>query len=121
MAAQNTGLQYKDNRLKTFTDKGWKSSYHAEPEVLSAAGFIYEGCGDEVKCVSCHIKLEGWEEGDDPVEEHRRMSERCRFLTDPENCEGDPEVVCDNTIEIVNDVAMFQSPKYQGKFLYMFG
>ena len=119
MAAQNTGLQYKDNRLKTFTDKGWKSSYNEEP--LAAAGFIYEGDGDEVKCVSCHIKLEGWEEGDDPVEEHRRMSERCRFVTDPENCEGDPEVVCDDTIEIGNDAVMFQSPEYQGKFLNMFG
>ena len=91
------------NRLMTFTDKGWKSYYNVEPEALAAAGFIYEGNGDEVRCVCCQIKLEGWEKGDDPVEEHRRMSERCRFVVDPDNCEGDETVVCDYAIDTVND------------------
>ena len=114
MAAQNTELQYKENRLKTFTDKGWKSSYNAEPEVLATAGFIYEGNDDEVKCVFCQIKLEGWEEGDDPADEHRKISSKCRFVEDPENCEGDPGVVSDSMVGPSTDVEKFGDPTYSG-------
>ena len=114
MADQEAGFQYGKNRLKTFTDKGWKSSYNADPEALAAAGFIYEGNDDEVMCVCCQIKLEGWEEGDDPAEEHRKISEKCRFVVDSESCEGDQKVVCDKMAESTKDVVMFAPPTHEG-------
>ena len=120
MAAHNTELQYKQNRLKTFTDKGWKSSYNAEPESLAAAGFIYEGCGDEVKCVCCHIKLQGWEKGDVPLDEHKNRSSSCRFVVNPENCEGDAKVVCNLMAGPATDVQKFGEPTYSGITFYSF-
>ena len=111
-------FQYKENRYMTFTNNGWKSTYHARPEDLAAAGFVYEGNGDEVRCVCCQLKLENWEPKDDIRDEHKNMSANCRFVINPENCEGDETVVSDYTIDTVNDVVMFNPASYSGMKIF---
>ncbi|KAG8950081.1 hypothetical protein FRC03_012959 [Tulasnella sp. 419] len=58
---------------------GWPHppSFKATPETLAAAGFFYKSYNlksvkimDEVECFMCHHSLGGWEEMDDPFEEH---------------------------------------------------
>ena len=98
----------------TFKDNGWNPSYHARPEDLAAAGFVYEGVGDEVRCVCCQLKLENWQPNDDIRDEHKNMSPNCRFVVNPGNCEGDETVVSDFTIDTVNDVVMFNPASYSG-------
>ena len=114
MAEQNPGFHYKRGRLLTFS--GWKSN-SVQPESLAAAGFVYEGNDDQVRCVFCQLKLENWQPADDPKAEHKNMSANCRFVVDPDNCEGDETVVCDYIIDTVNDAVMFQNATYAGMLL----
>lgn len=48
---------------------------HLTPEALATAGFFYDPGPDEssldtCKCFLCGLKLGGWDEEDDPFEEH---------------------------------------------------
>lgn len=50
---------------------------------MAEAGFYYTGSEsspDAVCCVVCQHELDGWEEGDCPLAEHRRHSPTCPFL-----------------------------------------
>ncbi|GJE86671.1 BIR-domain-containing protein [Phanerochaete sordida] len=55
---------------------------------MAKAGFVFtpEGAEDDTAtCFYCHLALGGWEEGDDPLEEHRKREAKtgkpCPFLT----------------------------------------
>ncbi len=72
-------------RLATFdpptkrSKAGWP---HKQPsaEAIAKAGFYYraESTGsDNVVCYLCERQLDGWEEDDDPVEEHLKHSPQC--------------------------------------------
>ncbi|KIW07687.1 uncharacterized protein PV09_01626 [Verruconis gallopava] len=50
------------------------------PNDLARAGFFYRPSAeseDNCECFLCHVKLDGWEEGDDPIEEHLKHSPSC--------------------------------------------
>ncbi|XP_026290013.1 death-associated inhibitor of apoptosis 1 isoform X2 [Frankliniella occidentalis] len=47
---------------------------------LAAAGFWYTKCEDIVRCAFCNVEVGRWEEGDDPIEEHKKWSKNCSFL-----------------------------------------
>ena len=50
---------------------------------MAEAGFYYTGgesSPDAVCCVVCQHELDGWEEDDCPLQEHRRHSPACLFL-----------------------------------------
>ena len=47
---------------------------------LARAGFFYQPTSeaeDNCECFLCHVKLDGWEDGDDPIEEHLKHSSTC--------------------------------------------
>ncbi|KAK2587174.1 hypothetical protein KPH14_002923 [Odynerus spinipes] len=73
----NVGYRFESARLRSF--ENWPVSY-IEPEKLAAAGFYYLGEGDKVRCFECGIEICQWVEGDDPEEDHKRWSDRCRFI-----------------------------------------
>ncbi|NWI51514.1 BIRC5 protein, partial [Calyptomena viridis] len=58
---------------------------------MAAAGFVHcpsENSPDVAQCFFCLKELEGWEPDDDPLEEHKKHSEGCGFLSlqkDPAN------------------------------------
>ncbi|XP_065584262.1 E3 ubiquitin-protein ligase XIAP-like [Artemia franciscana] len=65
-------------RLKTFTSS-WKANF-IDIRELAEAGFFYTGLGDQVQCAFCGVVIYHFEEGDVPMEEHRRHFERCCFV-----------------------------------------
>jgi aromatic aminotransferase len=55
------------------------------PDRLAAAGFFYHpatGFLDQCRCFSCGLTLNGWEEGDDPIQEHSSQDSvvECEYL-----------------------------------------
>lgn len=47
---------------------------------LARAGFFYKpssDSNDNCECFLCHVKLDGWEHGDDPIAEHLKHSAEC--------------------------------------------
>ncbi|XP_057322510.1 baculoviral IAP repeat-containing protein 7-B-like [Microplitis mediator] len=72
-------IQYasEQRRLETFV--GWTGP-PTLPRELAAAGFFYLGNGDQVTCYECALRIERWEEGDDPIVAHRRWQTNCRFV-----------------------------------------
>jgi hypothetical protein len=52
-------------------------------EQLAAAGWYYDPADDTpdgVTCPYCHLSLDAWDSGDDPLEEHRRRASDCLFF-----------------------------------------
>ena len=50
------------------------------PQDLANAGFIFTGRDDSVQCAFCATIVDGWEEGDIPMDEHKKVSENCVFV-----------------------------------------
>ncbi|KFW74605.1 Baculoviral IAP repeat-containing protein 5, partial [Manacus vitellinus] len=53
---------------------------------MAAAGFVHcpsENSPDVAQCFFCLKELEGWEPDDDPLEEHKKHSAGCGFLSLP--------------------------------------
>ena len=53
-------------------------------EQLAAAGWFYDPANDMpdgVTCPYCHLSLDAWDAGDDPMEEHRRRASDCLFFS----------------------------------------
>lgn len=46
----------------------------------AASGFYYASDGDGVVCYCCGIRRYGWVEADDPMEVHKRINPRCKFI-----------------------------------------
>lgn len=49
---------------------------------LAKAGFFYEplpSSDDNVKCFHCKVKLDGWEAGDNAIDEHAAHSSECQW------------------------------------------
>ena len=68
-----------EERLKSFTT--WPRFLYPRPEALARAGFFYTGVSDKVTCFWCGKTVHDWEPNDMPVEEHKRWSSTCAFLT----------------------------------------
>ena len=71
-------LKREDVRLQTFTSS-WKANF-IDIRELAEAGFFYTGLADQVQCAFCGGVMYHFEEGDVPMEEHRRHFERCCFV-----------------------------------------
>ena len=75
-----------DERLETFKDWPLNDVENAKctGDRMAFTGFyrpnpVYEP--DLACCFMCHKELEGWEETDDPEEEHKKHSSKCPFLS----------------------------------------
>ncbi|KAL5473051.1 hypothetical protein EMCRGX_G027492 [Ephydatia muelleri] len=92
-----TGLSIRDGalylvqeRLDTFKPLWPFKAGNCAPLKMAEAGFYYCGSTDTpdwVRCCVCHHELDGWDESDDPVEQHRNHEPDCPFLSikDPYN------------------------------------
>ncbi|KAM0810047.1 putative BIR-domain-containing protein [Seiridium cardinale] len=72
------------NRKPTAKGKGPKAltwpHKRIDPTSLAQAGFYFEPTPeypDNAVCFLCHKMVGGWEDGDDPIEEHLRLSPNC--------------------------------------------
>lgn len=68
-----------ENRLKTFHESEWKLNF-ITPNQMANAGFYYLGQQDRVRCMFCSTELDYWQQGDDPLVEHKRKSPQCPFF-----------------------------------------
>ena len=92
------GMETYERRLASFVPAARKrnqpipstwphpKSFSVTPATLAAAGFRYDptpSANDNVTCVYCDKGLEGWEEGDDALDEHLKRTlgsgERCAW------------------------------------------
>uniref|UniRef100_A0A8C5S8P7 Baculoviral IAP repeat containing 5 n=1 Tax=Laticauda laticaudata TaxID=8630 RepID=A0A8C5S8P7_LATLA len=88
-------LYLKENRLATFTEWPFVSDCSCTADRMAEAGFIHcpiENASDVAQCFICFKELEGWEPDDDPMEEHRKHSPKCAFLSLQKD-------ICDLTIQ----------------------
>ena len=49
---------------------------------LASAGFFFEptaSAPDQVQCFMCHNHFDGWDENDDPVQEHLALAPGCAW------------------------------------------
>ncbi|XP_044259802.1 baculoviral IAP repeat-containing protein 7-A-like [Tribolium madens] len=67
-----------ESRLRSFAT--WPPDLIQTPDILSQAGFYYEGMGDQVRCFHCDGGLRHWDPQDDPWTEHARWFPRCSFI-----------------------------------------
>jgi baculoviral IAP repeat-containing protein 2/3 len=67
-----------ESRLRSFAM--WPPDLIQTPDILSQAGFYYEGMGDQVRCFHCDGGLRHWDPQDDPWTEHARWFPRCSFI-----------------------------------------
>ncbi|NWV09527.1 BIRC5 protein, partial [Ptilonorhynchus violaceus] len=71
-------------RAATFHNWPFTEGCACTPERMAAAGFVHcpsENSPDVAQCFFCLKELEGWEPDDDPLEEHRKHSADCGFLS----------------------------------------
>jgi hypothetical protein len=69
-----------EERLKTFSDKGWPTEeYKSNPHLLAISGFVCKSTSNDLAamCVYCKKHLEGWEPSDIPVIEHYDHKKDC--------------------------------------------
>nr|BAH72482.1 ACYPI001005 [Acyrthosiphon pisum] len=69
-----------ENRLRTFYGV-WKLNF-ITPDQMAKAGLYYLGIQDRVRCLYCSTEFDYWQQGDDPVVEHKRQSPQCQFFND---------------------------------------
>ncbi|KAF5295946.1 hypothetical protein FQA39_LY12718 [Lamprigera yunnana] len=67
-----------ESRLRSFST--WPEGIFQTPDVLSEAGFYYEGHGDQVRCFYCDGGLRHWLRLDDPWSEHAKWFPKCGFV-----------------------------------------
>ncbi|XP_018331127.1 baculoviral IAP repeat-containing protein 5 [Agrilus planipennis] len=76
-------LMLEKNRLDSFNNKWvFDDSKPCNAKKLAEAGFYYTGTEEEpdfVQCFFCDKQLVGWEEEDDPWQEHLHRSPQCEF------------------------------------------
>jgi len=62
---------------------------HLTPGVMANAGFMYEGDGDVVRCLTCGLILLNWQVDDSPMDKHANHSLLCScVLEERERGEG---------------------------------
>ncbi|XP_066601343.1 baculoviral IAP repeat-containing protein 5 [Prorops nasuta] len=74
---------WSSGRLKTYDNWPFKNTTKCNPMALAAAGFFKVPESSEpdlAECFICHKQLDGWEESDDPWEEHIKHNESCAFV-----------------------------------------
>jgi len=70
-------MKSEGRRLATFTN--WCKPY-IRPEDLAKAGFYYLNQRDNCRCAFCGNFVGDWEEGDIPLNEHKKLFPMCSFV-----------------------------------------
>jgi len=75
------GLNLKDESVRLAGFLGWPRCKKQKPKDLVEAGFFYLGekfC-DEVQCFCCGVIISGWDDKDQPLDEHMKASPSCTY------------------------------------------
>ncbi|XP_026291412.1 baculoviral IAP repeat-containing protein 7 isoform X3 [Frankliniella occidentalis] len=72
-------LNYRSEKERLESFAGFPSNA-MDVRQLAAAGFWFTKSEDIVRCAFCNVEVGRWEEGDDPIEEHKKWSKNCSFL-----------------------------------------
>ncbi len=77
---QYNEMQYiwENERLQTFMN--WPKEHFVSSRDLAAAGFVFLGSQDNVRCAFCGGFLHDWEGGDIPINIHRTFFPCCPFV-----------------------------------------
>ena len=67
-------------RLSTFFERFWPVSLNQDNFKMAEAGFFYSGFGDIVICAFHGHSLNKWLPNDDPITEHRKFNQDCKFV-----------------------------------------
>ena len=97
--------QYSTLEKRVESYKHWPHYSIRYTQRLAEAGLIYTGVGDYVRCYYCGGGLRNWEEGDDPVEEHKRWYENCILsatVINQQEVNSQP-VVEENSVHVVDE------------------
>lgn len=94
------------NRLETL--KNWPMAQPSAREIAEAGFFCPDITDpDETKCFSCFIELNGWEQGDNPLEEHKKrallLSPPCKFV---EIGKEQSQLTVEDYIDIIRSVLL---------------
>lgn len=76
-------MMHKKSRCETFTSMSKNCATKFDLDILSEAGFFFEGKpedGDRVCCYYCDHRIEDWSHDDDPWKEHARHSPSCQHV-----------------------------------------
>ncbi|KAK7082122.1 Baculoviral IAP repeat-containing protein 5 [Halocaridina rubra] len=82
-------------------------------EKMAAAGFFFVGNKKEpdlVRCYVCLKELDGWEEEDDPWEEHKSHASHCQYV----QLNKKP---CELTFEDVHNLDTYRNINYAEKIV----
>merc|ERR1719383_541514 len=78
MGVSRSAIAFRDENERRKTFEGfWSDTWPVSPKALAQAGFYYCGPEDMVQCAWCYGKLQGWEQGDNPLTEHARHFASC--------------------------------------------
>jgi len=78
MGVTRSAIAFRDENERRKTFEGfWSDTWPVSPKALAQAGFYYCGPEDMVQCAWCYGKLQGWEQGDNPLTEHARHFASC--------------------------------------------
>ena len=78
MGVIRSAIAFRDENERRKTFEGfWSDTWPVSPKALAQAGFYYCGPDDMVQCAWCYGKLQGWEQGDNPLREHARHFASC--------------------------------------------
>ena len=65
--------------------KTWPKQHVITKENLSGAGFTYRNTSDVVECKTCGLRVNNWNEGDDPYLYHIKFRPDCDFASNMKN------------------------------------
>lgn len=70
---------YRMEEVRLQSYENWPVPF-MDPGKMAAAGFYYTGESDKVRCFECKVEICQWLEGDNPMADHQRWQEQCRFI-----------------------------------------
>ena len=83
MDVKRSAITFRDeNQRKKSFEGFWSNMWPVTPNTLAQAGFFYCGPEDMVQCAWCYGKLQGWEQGDNPLKEHAHHFASCSKFGD---------------------------------------
>ena len=69
-----------NKRLSAFFERFWPVPLNQDNFKMAEAGFFYSGFADIVICAFCGLSLNKWLPNDDPITEHRKFNQDCKFV-----------------------------------------
>lgn len=107
-------LQSFRERIRTFYN--W--SRIQTPDALASAGFFRtpDAGADDVQCFYCGIRVFDWEDSDEPLSEHIRWSQNCKFAKLMQTLKQTKTLIKESSklLNLLEEAAKFDSSSNNG-------